>query len=176
MLNSYDNFTYSLFDFYKNLSIRSFTIPAPSLSYDYYAVKTCYGSEESEEFSNVIKISQEDIPELIESHSGSYYFTEKNGTWTSNNSRMSNTSAISSWTFNRNTQGKMIINWTVSSESGCDWLTIIVNGSTIVNATGYDSGTESIDYTVGTIIEATYSKDGSVDDGSDCATLTFSFN
>ena len=171
-----DNFTYSLFDSYKKLSLRSFTIPAPSLSYDYYAVKTCYGSEESEEFSNVIKISQEDIPELIESHSGSYYFTENNGTWTSNNSRMSSTSAVSSWTFNRNTQGKMIINWTVSSESGCDYLTISVDGSTIVNATGYDSGTESIDYTVGTIIEATYSKDGSVDDGLDCATLTFSFN
>lgn len=166
----------SLFEAVSYFTRRSMAVSSPSLGYDYYAVKSCYVSEESNDFSNIIKISLADIPELTESHAGTYFFVENNGAWTSNNQGFHSSSAISCWTFNKSIQGDFSIDWTVSSEDGCDRLTIKVNGNTVLyEASGNNSGTIPIEYDTGTVIEAVYRKDGSVDYGSDCATLTFRF-
>ena len=166
----------SLFEAVSYFTRRSMAVSSPSLGYDYYAVKSCYVSEESNDFSNIIKISLADIPELTESHDGTYFFVENNGVWTSNNQGFHSSSAISCWTFNKSIQGDFSIDWTVSSEDGCDRLTIKVNGNTVLyEASGNNSGTIPIEYDTGTVIEAVYRKDGSVDYGSDCATLTFRF-
>ena len=56
----------------------------------------------------------------------------------------------------------------VSSENGCDWFTIEVNGSRIDRISGTDSGSYSGRLSSGTEITFTYSKDSSVNAGSDC--------
>ena len=55
----------------------------------------------------------------------------------------------------------------VSSENGCDWFTIEVNGSQIDRISGTDSGSYSGRLSSGTEITFTYSKDSSVNAGSD---------
>ena len=56
----------------------------------------------------------------------------------------------------------------VSSENGCDWFTIEVNGSQIDRISGTDSGSYSGRLSSSTEITFTYSKDSSVNAGSDC--------
>ena len=168
------NIDFSLFSFEQSTSIRKFSIPKPDSQYDYYVVKTSYRNQESEEISNVVKVAKENYPELTESHNGTYYFTENDGVWCSNNQGLDGTVAQSQWSFS--SSGTIEIDWSVSSESGFDNLTITVNGIIKVNnASGSDSGTISISSDSETIIVATYSKDGSSSNGSDSATLTFRF-
>lgn len=168
------NIDFSLFSFEQSTSIRKFSIPKPDSQYDYYAVKTSYRNQESEEISNVVKVAKENYPELTESHNGAYYFTENDGVWSTNNQGLDSTVAQSQWILS--SSETIEIDWSVSSESGYDKLTITVNGIIKVNnVSGSESGTISISSDSETIIVATYSKDGSSSSGSDSATLTFRF-
>ena len=168
------NMDFSLFSFEQSTSIRKFSIPKPDSQYDYYAVKTSYRNQESEEISNVVKVAKENYPELTESHNGAYYFTENDGVWSTNNQGHDSTVAQSQWILS--SSETIEIDWSVSSESGYDKLTITVNGIIKVNnVSGSESGTISISSDSETIIVATYSKDGSSSSGSDSATLTFRF-
>lgn len=63
----------------------------------------------------------------------------------------------------------IIIPWSVSSESGYDFLTIYINNVAIIRESGSKTGT--INYNISSAgnytVKATYSKDGSVNSGSD---------
>lgn len=63
---------------------------------------------------------------------------------------------------------------TVTSESGCDKLTVTLDSSEVVSyVSGEQSGTIIETLSAGThTLTATYSKDVSYDSGSDCATIT----
>lgn len=64
-------------------------------------------------------------------------------------------------------------NYSVSSESGWDKLTITVKGTTIANAiSGSSSSSWSGSLSKGDVISLIYSKDGSASSGNDCGTLS----
>jgi len=64
-------------------------------------------------------------------------------------------------------------NWAVSSEGGCDWLRITLDGVLLVEVAGEQSGTYENYLERGThVLTATYSKDSSVDWGADQATIS----
>ena len=63
------------------------------------------------------------------------------------------------------------INYSVSSESGYDYLIITVNGGNPINASGENTGT--INLQANDTVEFSYSKDGGASSGSDSATITF---
>ena len=105
---------------------------------------------------------------------GEYYFAQSGNTWTSNNQGMSNTSATATWTVTLENDVYVYIPWSVSSESSYDKLTVTLDSNKIVNAVSGDkSGTIETTLSAGThTLSATYSKDSSQDNGSDCATIT----
>ncbi len=94
----------------------------------------------------------------------------------SNNQNVSSSTATSTFTITTGTEaGTLSFNYTVSSESNYDKLTITVNGTTIANAiSGEQSKTYSVSATANTTytIVATYKKDGSGDKGTDTAAIT----
>lgn len=97
--------------------------------------------------------------------------------WKSNNQKLSSTSATASWTVTAVSYGTLSVWYKVSSESGCDKLTVNVNGTTVASAI---SGSGSwIEHTVecssgDTItVNATYSKDSSADSNDDTAYVKF---
>lgn len=108
---------------------------------------------------------------------GTYYFEQSGTTWTSNNQGKSNTTATSTWTLEVPSGASSVtysFDYSVSSESYCDKLTITLDDSTVVDGI---SGSQSSSYTTtlseGThTLTATYSKDGSVDSNDDCGTIT----
>ena len=103
---------------------------------------------------------------------GEYYFAQSGNTWTSNNQRISGTVATTTWTVTLENDVYVSIPWSVSSESGCDRLNITIDGVAYVSQSGENSGCIETRLTAGThTLTATYSKDGSVDNGSDCATI-----
>ena len=66
------------------------------------------------------------------------------------------------------------IEYAVSSEGGCDYLTIRHNSAQISRIAGsYSCNTQSIELTAGDVVTFTYSKDGSVNSGSDCGYIRF---
>ncbi len=104
---------------------------------------------------------------------GEYYFAQSGNTWTSNNQGMGNTSATTTWTVTLENDVYVYIPWSVSSESNFDRLNITIDGIDYGSYSGEDSGIIKTTLTAGThTLTATYSKDGSGDDGSDCATIT----
>ena len=104
---------------------------------------------------------------------GDYYFVQSGNTWTSNNQRISGTVATTTWTVTLENDVYVSIPWSVSSESNCDHLDITIDGINYGSYSGEDSGFIETTLTAGThTLTATYSKDGSVDNGSDCATIT----
>ena len=104
---------------------------------------------------------------------GEYYFVQSGNTWTSNNQGMSNTSATATWTVTLENDVYVYIPWSVSSETSCDRLNISIDGFDYESYSGENSGIIETTLTAGThTLTATYSKDGSVDNGSDCATIT----
>ena len=108
---------------------------------------------------------------------GEYYFAQSGNTWTSNNQGMSNTSATATWTVTLENDVYVYIPWSVSSETSCDRLNISIDGFDYESYSGENSGIIETTLTAGThTLTATYSKDGSVDNGSDCATITFNAN
>ena len=94
----------------------------------------------------------------------------------SNNQNVASSTATSTFTITTGTEaGTLSFDYTVSSESNYDKLTITVNGTTIANAiSGEQSKTYSVSVTANTTytIVATYKKDGSGDKGTDTAAIT----
>ena len=114
------------------------------------------------------------IPTSIEIVSqGDYTFIPSginNTIWTSNNYNINNSNA----TITLKTLGYSAINWRVSSENGCDKLTITVDETTMVNqSSGINNGTITLDSSEEHIIQATYSKDGSTYRNEDIGELIF---
>ncbi len=92
--------------------------------------------------------------------------------WTSTN-HDSSTSSSNTWLFTSAEAAILRFDWSVSSESGCDVLRITLDGNQIIEASGEQSGTfEDNINGGGHVLIATYSKDGSVNNGSDEAKIT----
>ena len=97
---------------------------------------------------------------------------QSGNTGNANNQGMSNTSATATWTVTLENDVYVYIPWSVSSESGCDCLNITIDGFAYVSQSGGNSGCIETTLAAGThTLTATYSKDGSGDNGSDCATI-----
>ena len=108
-----------------------------------------------------------------------YYFAynEETRVFTSNNQGVHSTNAETTLTFAKAYQGTITVNWTVSSESNYDKLTITYKGTTKVNAiSGTQSGSFEIsNIAVGDTLYFKYSKDGSANAGTDTATVQLIF-
>ena len=117
-----------------------------------------------------------------ETHTDSYFFehvsSDKTNVdynkWKSNNKDKHGTSAVSTFTIEITSETEYSFDWTVSSESTYDNLTITCNGTTIVNGvSGTKNGTQKVTLKSGmNTLKATYSKDSSSSSGDDCATIT----
>ena len=109
------------------------------------------------------------IPETV---TKSEFITTVLGTfdaWTSTNKGNGGTTSQTSYTLNVEAGQVLKFDWSVSSESNYDWLTITLDGTEIVKKSGTDSGSyEKTFDTAGThTLVVKYSKDGSVDNGDD---------
>ena len=90
--------------------------------------------------------------------------------WQSSNQYIGGSTA--KMTFAVDFKGSISLYMSVSSESGCDVLRIRKNGEEVINRSGsYDNEYLEIDVNEGDEITITYSKDGSVDGGTDTATI-----
>ena len=117
-----------------------------------------------------------------ESHTDSYFFERISSDqtnadynkWKSNNNDVDDTSAVSTFTIDAPKDMEYSFDWTVSSESNYDKLTITCNGTTIVNGvSGTKTGIQKVSLKLGTnTLIATYLKDTSGSNGDDCATIT----
>ena len=77
------------------------------------------------------------------------------------------------WSFQSEEPVLLRFNWAVSSEGGCDWLRITLDGVLLVEAAGEQSDTYETFLESGThVLIATYRKDGSVNSGADQATIS----
>lgn len=91
--------------------------------------------------------------------------------WASTNHGHSSSSSYT-WTITT-TGGEFSFDYSVSSESGCDILSVRLNDAEIVNISGENAGTYSSELEAGSYtLTATYYKDGSVSNGLDMATVT----
>ena len=93
--------------------------------------------------------------------------------WTSTNHNHSSTS-YKEYSFNAEIGDVLTFNYTVSSESGYDFLIIKLNGTQIVGESGTKSGSYSKEFTeAGAVtLYLSYSKDSSTSSGSDEASVT----
>ena len=91
--------------------------------------------------------------------------------WTSTNKGQSSTTSSNTYTISANAGEVLTFDWLVSSESNYDKLIITIGGTEILNKSGELSGTYQHTFTSsGTYsMEVKYTKDGSVDGGSDYA-------
>ena len=92
--------------------------------------------------------------------------------WTSTNTT-GNSSSSHTWTFSAVAGTTLRFNYLVSSEANYDVLTITLDGSTIVTASGEQSSSFTRTFTSSgshTLV-ATYSKDNSINSGSDQASV-----
>ena len=83
--------------------------------------------------------------------------------------------SLSEYTITAIRNTTLLFEYKTSSESGCDRLTILKNGTQLVTTSGI---TEYVQYSVqlnaGDVLVFRYSKDGSVNSGSDCAFIRIS--
>ncbi|MBO5884486.1 MAG: leucine-rich repeat protein, partial [Clostridia bacterium] len=103
-----------------------------------------------------------------------YGFINNNGTYTSNNKGIDNSSAVAEMAIGSSCT--LTINWTVSSESGWDKFYIYKNGivqSNVNGVSGVSSGTLTLTLIAGDVILFKYQKDSSASSNSDCATFTY---
>ncbi len=110
-----------------------------------------------------------------------YFVVESFDDWTSDNHNDGSTST-NEWKINAEGQDKIAFDYAVSSESGCDWLTVVLispsgQNTQLVRESGQKAShiecvlTEVGEYT----LTASYSKDGSGNNGTDTGAIT-SFN
>ena len=171
-LNAIDS---SLFTLETSVSGTTYTTSVPASGYVYYAVKTCSNTEESDEISNVIRIGKVDSSALIESHENQlYYFVKDNGVWKSNNTGVEDSDAYSTWTISPGIECYYTFDWVVSGYRGDAYLSIRVNGNSMVDACAINSGTVTGKLKESSnTITAYYRNYGYTTDGTDYATITF---
>ncbi len=170
----------SLFEYEASVKAGNYQVGIPESGYAYYAVKSCYNTEESERISNVIRIGRVDSSVLTESHTGNYYFVKNNGVWTSNNQTDYGYVATSKWTCSELAESNCYysFDWTVSADYGSGWsyLYIYVNGQTKVEASGINSGTVSGKLNDSSnVIEARFYNENYSSNGIDYATIAFGY-
>ncbi len=93
--------------------------------------------------------------------------------WTSTNTTDSSTSS-NTYILALSSAGSLSFNWSVSSESGYDWLVVTLDGSELLKKSGEQSGTYDHTFTAGgshTLV-VKYTKDGSASRGNDKATIS----
>lgn len=114
-------------------------------------------------------------PALV-STGGTFIKQSGSNTWKSGNQGCHSSTCTSTFTIVASADGTLTVNSTVDSESS-DKLTVKIDGSTVVSATGGTgkSFSNSVECTAGQTVTvvASYSKDGSVNTGSDTATISF---
>jgi hypothetical protein len=122
-----------------------------------------------------VTITVDNIGEYFNVTNSTYYFAGSSGTWTSNNKAVNSSTAQTVLTLK--SDGKVSFNYTCSSESNYDKLTITttIGGTTTtrVNAvSGVTSGSLSYDMSAGDSITFKYAKDSSVNSNSDICTFS----
>ena len=122
-----------------------------------------------------VTITVDNISEYFTVTNSTYYFAGSNGTWTSNNKAVGSSTAQT--VIALKSDGKVSFNYTCSSETNYDKLTITttIGGTTTtrVNAvSGVTSGSLSYDMSAGDSITFKYVKDGSVNSNSDICTFS----
>ena len=92
--------------------------------------------------------------------------------WTSTNKTAGSTSS-NTYTIEATAGENLSFNYEVSSESNFDWLTVTLNGEELLKISGERLGFYQYNFTAdGTYtLEATYTKDSSVDYGDDCGKI-----
>ncbi len=138
------------------------------LSEEDKTVEVTYKGSSNSEYSNEYTGSVV-IPETV---TKSEFITTVLGTfdaWTSTNKGNGGTTSQTSYTLNVEAGQILKFDWSVSSESNCDWLTITLDGTEIVKKSGTDSSSyeKTFDIAGTHTLVVKYSKDGSVDNGDD---------
>lgn len=108
-----------------------------------------------------------------------WYFRSPEGletydNWTSTNAGQDGTTSSKTYTVEGQQGKELSFDWSVSSESGYDYLTIKVNGEQRIRESGTSSGTFTYTFDSNSTlsIEVSYSKDGSVSQGQDTAQIS----
>lgn len=122
-----------------------------------------------------VTITVDNIGDYFNVTNSTYYFAGSSGTWTSNNKAVNSSTAQTVLTLK--SDGKVSFNYTCSSESNYDKLTITttIGGTTTtrVNAvSGVKSGSLSYDMSAGDSITFKYVKDSSANSNSDICTFS----
>lgn len=116
------------------------------------------------------------VVEWAVSTSGAYSFVNTAGTnnWTSNNDGVSSSIASTTWTITLTEDADVEIPYLVSSESGWDKFTLVLDNVTVVSGvSGSITDTYSVTLEAGThTLTAEYNKDNSGNSGDDKATVT----
>lgn len=124
-----------------------------------------------------LKSSGSGVISWVNTSNETYYFEQSGTTWKSNNQGKTNSTAESTWTLEVPIGVGSVsynFNYSVSSESGYDKLSIKLDGVTVCNNISgekSDSCTKTLSEGTHTLT-ATYSKDGSQDANNDCGTIT----
>ena len=95
------------------------------------------------------------------------------GSWTSTNHE-DNSVSEETFTFTLSTEGTLLFDWFVSSEGNYDWLRVYLDGMMVLEVSGVDNGTYINDFMSSgehTLV-VQYSKDSSVNNGDDQASVT----
>lgn len=94
--------------------------------------------------------------------------------WTSDNAGQPDSRSTEFRHEFESTEGQIIsFNWTVSSEGGCDRLYVMIDDLIVLEESGESSGLFTREVTPGNhVLVAYYTKDGSVDSGLDCASIS----
>lgn len=127
------------------------------------------------EYMWYVESNERDITKDLQS-TGSYAWTKNsNGVWTSGNKNVNNSSSTLSMNITAKAGDKLTFDYSVSSESGYDYLKIYLGNNQIGDSySGSASG--KFEYTfesdMNTTLKFVYSKDGSQNDGSDQATIS----
>ena len=118
---------------------------------------------------NTYSVTLDDVRYYISSVTNDYYYpwTVVDGVLISTNK---SNSSSSSYTITAGSSMTVTFSYRTSSESGCDCLYILKNGSTLRYTSGSTSYTSyTVNLNAGDTLTFTYSKDGSVSSGDDCA-------
>lgn len=94
--------------------------------------------------------------------------------WTSDNKGEGGSTSTKTYSFTVSAGATLSFDWSVSSESNCDKLTVVLDETTFLvdGASGVQSGSYSGEVAMGAhTLVVTYTKDGSVDQGEDQAKL-----
>ena len=103
-----------------------------------------------------------------------YYFVKDNGVWKSNNQGVRDYDASSTWTITPGIECYYTFDWLVSGSRSDAYLSIRVNGTTVVDACAINSGTVTgkLNDSSNTIT-ADFRNYYYTSDGTDYATITF---